>query len=135
MVIGLHERISGHPSRVRVLDLILSRLRDHDDVWLARKDQIARWTLRAARGEAPAEHAADGRSVLAVVTLDPGEDMTCVAADHWGSWQKGQDPRRHERSKPGSCRRDVSGPHCNRLLRVLPRRSVGRRGFVSQPAD
>jgi hypothetical protein len=28
MVIGLHERISGHASRVRVLDQIFTRLRD-----------------------------------------------------------------------------------------------------------
>jgi peptidoglycan/xylan/chitin deacetylase (PgdA/CDA1 family) len=45
MVIGLHERLSGHASRVRVLDRVLTRLREHDDVWWARKDQIARWTL------------------------------------------------------------------------------------------
>jgi peptidoglycan/xylan/chitin deacetylase (PgdA/CDA1 family) len=45
MVIGLHERLSGHASRVRVLDRILSRLREHDDVWWARKDQITQWTL------------------------------------------------------------------------------------------
>jgi hypothetical protein len=45
MVIGLHERLSGHASRVRVLDRILTRLRDHDGVWWARKDEIAQWTL------------------------------------------------------------------------------------------
>jgi peptidoglycan/xylan/chitin deacetylase (PgdA/CDA1 family) len=45
MVIGLHERISGHASRVRVLDRIFTRLREHDDVWWARKDQIAQWAL------------------------------------------------------------------------------------------
>jgi len=45
MVIGLHERISGHASRVRVLDGILTRMRYHEDVWWARKDQIAQWTL------------------------------------------------------------------------------------------
>jgi peptidoglycan/xylan/chitin deacetylase (PgdA/CDA1 family) len=45
MVIGLHERLSGHPSRVSVLDRILTRLREHDDLWWARKDQIAQWTL------------------------------------------------------------------------------------------
>lgn len=32
MVIGLHERISGHGSRVRVLDRIFTRLREHADV-------------------------------------------------------------------------------------------------------
>jgi peptidoglycan/xylan/chitin deacetylase (PgdA/CDA1 family) len=45
MVIGLHERLSGHPSRVRVLDRILTRLRERPNVWWARKDQIARYTL------------------------------------------------------------------------------------------
>ncbi|BBX74463.1 polysaccharide deacetylase family protein [Mycobacterium shinjukuense] len=45
MVIGLHERLSGHASRVRVLDRVLTRLREHDDVWWARKDEIASWTL------------------------------------------------------------------------------------------
>jgi hypothetical protein len=48
MVIGLHERLSGHASRVRVLDRTLTRLRDHPDVWWARKDQIAQWTLNHA---------------------------------------------------------------------------------------
>jgi peptidoglycan/xylan/chitin deacetylase (PgdA/CDA1 family) len=41
MVIGLHGRISSHACRVRVLDRIFTRLRGHDDVWWARKDQIA----------------------------------------------------------------------------------------------
>jgi peptidoglycan/xylan/chitin deacetylase (PgdA/CDA1 family) len=45
MVIGLHERLSGHASRVRVLDRVFTRLRDHQDVWWARKDQIAQWIL------------------------------------------------------------------------------------------
>ncbi|MEH3089005.1 MAG: polysaccharide deacetylase family protein [Microbacterium arborescens] len=45
MSIGLHDRISGHPSRVRVLDRVLERLRDREGVWWARRDEIARWTL------------------------------------------------------------------------------------------
>ncbi|TMK53684.1 MAG: hypothetical protein E6G66_01300 [Actinobacteria bacterium] len=45
MVIGLHERPSGHASRVRVLDRTFTRLRQCDDVWWARKDQIAQWML------------------------------------------------------------------------------------------
>jgi hypothetical protein len=45
MVIGLHERLSGHASRVRVLDRVLTRLREHDDLWWARKDQIAQWVF------------------------------------------------------------------------------------------
>jgi peptidoglycan/xylan/chitin deacetylase (PgdA/CDA1 family) len=45
MVIGLHERLSGHASRVRVLDRIFTRLRQRDGVWWARKDEIAQWIL------------------------------------------------------------------------------------------
>jgi peptidoglycan/xylan/chitin deacetylase (PgdA/CDA1 family) len=45
MVIGLHERLSGHASRVRCLDRVLDRMCERDDIWWARKDQIARWTL------------------------------------------------------------------------------------------
>ena len=45
MVIALHDRLSGHASRVRVLDRVLTRLREHDGVWWARKDQIADWIL------------------------------------------------------------------------------------------
>lgn len=45
MVIGLHERLSGHASRVRVLDRVLSRLTDRPGVWWARKRDIAAWAL------------------------------------------------------------------------------------------
>jgi hypothetical protein len=45
MVIALHDRLSGHASRVRVLDRVLTRLREYDGVWWARKDQIADWIL------------------------------------------------------------------------------------------
>ena len=45
MVIGLHKRISGHASRVRVLGRIFTRLREHQDVWWARRDQIAQWVI------------------------------------------------------------------------------------------
>jgi peptidoglycan/xylan/chitin deacetylase (PgdA/CDA1 family) len=48
MVIGLHERISGHASRVRALDRVLARLRERQDVWWARKDEIAAWTMQQA---------------------------------------------------------------------------------------
>jgi hypothetical protein len=33
MVIGLHERLSGHASQVRVLDRVPTRLREREDVW------------------------------------------------------------------------------------------------------
>jgi hypothetical protein len=39
------DAVRRHASRVRVLDRIFTRLREHDDVWWARKDQIARWAL------------------------------------------------------------------------------------------
>jgi peptidoglycan/xylan/chitin deacetylase (PgdA/CDA1 family) len=45
MVISLHDRISGHANRVRVLDRFLTYARTKSGVWFARKDEIARWTL------------------------------------------------------------------------------------------
>jgi peptidoglycan/xylan/chitin deacetylase (PgdA/CDA1 family) len=45
MSISLHDRISGHASRVRVLDRILTSLRKRPDVWWARRDEIADWAL------------------------------------------------------------------------------------------
>jgi hypothetical protein len=45
MGFALHDRLSGHASRVRVLDRILTQLRERDDVWWARKDQTADYIL------------------------------------------------------------------------------------------
>jgi peptidoglycan/xylan/chitin deacetylase (PgdA/CDA1 family) len=45
MSISLHDRISGHASRVRVLDRFLTYARGYDDVWFARRDEIAAWAL------------------------------------------------------------------------------------------
>jgi peptidoglycan/xylan/chitin deacetylase (PgdA/CDA1 family) len=45
MVVSLHDRISGHAGRVRVLDRFLAYAKDKQDVWFARKDEIARWAL------------------------------------------------------------------------------------------
>ena len=45
MVIGLHDRISGHANRVRVLDRFLTYARSKPGVWFARKDEIAAWAL------------------------------------------------------------------------------------------
>jgi peptidoglycan/xylan/chitin deacetylase (PgdA/CDA1 family) len=45
MVVSLHDRISGHAGRVRVLDRFLTYVKGKDDVWFARKDEIARWAL------------------------------------------------------------------------------------------
>jgi peptidoglycan/xylan/chitin deacetylase (PgdA/CDA1 family) len=43
MSISLHDRISGHASRVRVLDRFLAWASRHPDVWWARRDEIADW--------------------------------------------------------------------------------------------
>jgi peptidoglycan/xylan/chitin deacetylase (PgdA/CDA1 family) len=45
MSISLHDRISGHASRVRVLDRFLSWARERSDVFWARRDEIADWAL------------------------------------------------------------------------------------------
>jgi peptidoglycan/xylan/chitin deacetylase (PgdA/CDA1 family) len=45
MVISLHDRISGHANRVRVLDRFLAYAKSKPSVWFARKDEIAKWTL------------------------------------------------------------------------------------------
>jgi peptidoglycan/xylan/chitin deacetylase (PgdA/CDA1 family) len=46
MVVSLHDRISGHANRVRVLDRFLTYARSKPGVWFARKDEIAAWTLQ-----------------------------------------------------------------------------------------
>jgi peptidoglycan/xylan/chitin deacetylase (PgdA/CDA1 family) len=45
MSISLHDRISGHASRVRVLERFLTWARGRSGVWWARRDQIADWAL------------------------------------------------------------------------------------------
>jgi peptidoglycan/xylan/chitin deacetylase (PgdA/CDA1 family) len=45
MSISLHDRISGHASRVRVLDRFLAWAREVPGVWWARRDEIADWAL------------------------------------------------------------------------------------------
>jgi peptidoglycan/xylan/chitin deacetylase (PgdA/CDA1 family) len=45
MVVSLHDRISGHAGRVRVLDRFLTYAKSKGDVWFARKDEIARYAL------------------------------------------------------------------------------------------
>src|ERR1700754_2151594 len=52
MVISLHDRISGHANRVRVLDRFLTYARSRPGVWFARKDEIAEWALKT-RGQTP----------------------------------------------------------------------------------
>jgi peptidoglycan/xylan/chitin deacetylase (PgdA/CDA1 family) len=45
LVISLHDRISGHAGRVRALDRFLAYAKAKQDVWFARKDEIARYVL------------------------------------------------------------------------------------------
>lgn len=45
MVIGMHDRLSGHANRIRALDRFFTYAKEHDGVWFARKDAIARWSL------------------------------------------------------------------------------------------
>ena len=45
MVVSLHDRISGHANRVRVLDRFLTYAKSKPGVWFARKDEIAKWAL------------------------------------------------------------------------------------------
>jgi len=52
MVIGMHDRISGHANRIRALDRFFTYAKSKPGVWFARKDEIARWTL-AHRAETP----------------------------------------------------------------------------------
>ncbi|HTZ66717.1 MAG TPA: polysaccharide deacetylase family protein [Roseiarcus sp.] len=47
MSIGLHLRVIGRPGRIGALERILSTMRARDDVWIARRDEIARhWLAR-----------------------------------------------------------------------------------------
>jgi peptidoglycan/xylan/chitin deacetylase (PgdA/CDA1 family) len=45
MVIGMHDRFSGHANRIRALDRFFTYANSHDGVWFARKEEIARWAL------------------------------------------------------------------------------------------
>lgn len=45
MLISFHDRISGHASRVRVIDRFLKYAKQHDGVWFAKKEEIAKYAL------------------------------------------------------------------------------------------
>jgi peptidoglycan/xylan/chitin deacetylase (PgdA/CDA1 family) len=47
MSISTHDRISGHPSRVKALGDFIDHVQNHEGIWFARKDEIARWTLES----------------------------------------------------------------------------------------
>lgn len=52
MVVSMHDRISGHANRVRVLDRFLTYARSKPGVWFARKDEIAKYALQT-KGQTP----------------------------------------------------------------------------------
>ncbi|RYG44192.1 hypothetical protein EON79_15405 [bacterium] len=52
MVIGMHDRRSGHAARVRALDRFLTYARKRQDVWFAREDEIAKRVLET-RSQTP----------------------------------------------------------------------------------
>jgi peptidoglycan/xylan/chitin deacetylase (PgdA/CDA1 family) len=45
MSIGLHPRVIGRPARLRGLERLLERIASHEDVWIASRDEIARFWL------------------------------------------------------------------------------------------
>jgi len=45
MSIGIHVRISGRPGRIVALDRFFNYARKFEDVWLARRMDIAKWWL------------------------------------------------------------------------------------------
>jgi hypothetical protein len=45
MFVSVHDRISSHANRVRVLDQLLVYAKSKPGVWFARKDEIAKWAL------------------------------------------------------------------------------------------
>jgi peptidoglycan/xylan/chitin deacetylase (PgdA/CDA1 family) len=79
MSISLHDRISGHASRVRVLDRFLTWARRQPDIWWARRDQIADWALATPEITPTVE-----RSPAEVSGL-PGESSIRLAATHTGA--------------------------------------------------
>lgn len=48
MSISMHDRISGRPGRVKMLEEFIRYAQQQPGVWFARKDALARWTLEQA---------------------------------------------------------------------------------------
>jgi peptidoglycan/xylan/chitin deacetylase (PgdA/CDA1 family) len=40
-VLAMHPQIIGRPSRIELLERLIAHIRQHDDVWLARCDEVA----------------------------------------------------------------------------------------------
>ena len=64
MVISLHDRISGHAGRARVLDRFLSYAKSKGDVWFARKDEIAHYVLANRAGTAVIDRGSPSKTGL-----------------------------------------------------------------------
>jgi peptidoglycan/xylan/chitin deacetylase (PgdA/CDA1 family) len=45
--VSAHDRISGHPARVKAFGDFIDYAQKHKGVWFARKDEIAKWTLES----------------------------------------------------------------------------------------
>ena len=45
MVVSLHDWVGTRPAAIRVFDRVFDHMRRKDNVWFARKDEIARWAL------------------------------------------------------------------------------------------
>ena len=45
--VSAHDRISGHPARVKAVADFIDYAQKHKGVWFARKDEIAKWTLES----------------------------------------------------------------------------------------
>jgi peptidoglycan/xylan/chitin deacetylase (PgdA/CDA1 family) len=45
MVVSLHDRVGTRPAAIRVFDRVFDHMRRKENVWFARKDEIARWAL------------------------------------------------------------------------------------------
>ena len=56
MTVGLHPRIIGRPGRIQALKDFLDHIQQRNQVWVARRDQIARhWQQRMKRGDIPTQ--------------------------------------------------------------------------------
>lgn len=54
MSVGVHARILGRPGRIPALRAFLDHVREHEGVWIARRDQIARYWLAQESQPPPA---------------------------------------------------------------------------------
>jgi hypothetical protein len=45
MVVSLHDRIGTRPASIRMFDRVFDHMRRKENVWFARKDEVARWAL------------------------------------------------------------------------------------------